>query len=358
MENLFETKTINPRRQQQQVTNNNISSSAKCNGRRYYKYNNYAPRNQFYGNRRRYNRHYYDDENYYITSRFTKNTSSSSSSSSMIVDAAGVDFSKLPSIVLANIYSHLDLTDRLTASSVCKSWRGALLNTPHLWHRFHLVIYLLNVNRDLRSAQFKCASLAKYAQALTLNYDPRNMFLYEPLVQQVLSQLAHSSHNLKQLTLVPILNYSSSYYNHHYHYQHALVSSLNKRCFESLNNIVLGAKCIEHLALGCLTDLNYQRISSNRNNYLVELIGALAKKQLYNLKSLHVSSVCSSPILAFRSNKYDKKQRNNNNDIIGRQFYLSNLLTQFVNLTQLSIDYDDLSNEFLNSTVCLLSLKK
>ena len=40
------------------------------------------------------------------------------------------------------------------------------------------------------------------------------------------------------------------------------------------------------------------------------------------------------------------------------KLYISNLLSQFINLNTLSINYNDLSEEFLNSAVSLISLKK
>jgi hypothetical protein len=325
-----------------------------------------------------------------------------------------IDFSRLPNVVLAKVYSCLSLTDRLNASASCRSWRASLYN-PCLWHDQPMLIYLLNKWTGVRSAHFK-TTLAKYTNSLSIRYDPGEPQLVETLVS-IVGNLKDTSSNLRRLTLTPVppndaaalmsyneeteyYNYYHGYNNHHHHYQTRSAgmstgtaaastriqhfNKLNESLFQSLNQLVLGAKCFEHLALGFLSDM------CRGNANLIDLLLSMSKRHLFNLKSLHIATIKSSAYPALTSKKHngimkslydqaatgktwkvcefgtkngtvsscttanDEQQRSD----VATKFQVSNLLCQFVNLTLLSIDYEDLSNEFLKSTVCLLSLKK
>ena len=314
-----------------------------------------------------------------------------------------VDYSKLPNIVLAKIYSYLDLTDRLKVSIVCKNWRSSLFN-PCLWHSHALSMYMLNRGVGLKSANFKSITLSKYVHSLVMKYDPQDLVLMENMTS-MLTGLSQPSSNLKRLTLMPMLNnlliahdrilqennnlHEQSGEDFYAYYHNKPTSSaaatalsnsnyftarmhhtirLNESLFHSLSQIIVGSKCFEHLSLGCVNDLC--RVNKN----LVDLLLSLSKRHLFNLKSLHISTVKNSCAQALRSNKYSeggssaayrqalsKKIGNGEFDQVlmtGDKFFISNLLCQFANLTSLSIDYDELSNQFLTSTVCLFSLKK
>ena len=90
------------------------------------------------------NSHYYQNEqefyNYYNYQQ--QNKQPQKHSELIINDNLGYDFSKLPNIVLKNIYSYLNLKEKLTASSTCSNWRNALYH-PALWQKFTLKIYFL-----------------------------------------------------------------------------------------------------------------------------------------------------------------------------------------------------------------------
>jgi hypothetical protein len=409
-----------PTYQNQRYNNQRYSNAPRHRGdyeQRYTYSPNYYPtgRQQQQQRRRRFNSNYrpysscidnrtkneeYDSNN--RTAKQPRTSQNVTSTSAQKQSAPIVDFTKLPNVVLTKVFSYLSLTDRLNASIVCKSWRAGLYN-PSLWHKFNLIIYLLNRSTDIKSASFKSSTLSKYANNLNIKYDPHDLHLVESLVS-IVSNLNETSSNLKCLSLTPMLNflneseamsynneeldyynYYHGYNNHHYQTRSAPntystrvqhFGKLNEGFFRTLGLIILGAKSFEHLSLGCMSDLC--RADSN----LVDLLLSMSKRHLFNLKSLHVSTIRNSSIQALKSNKHNaylkglydnaanakaKKicefSRTNPDEVdvsegVPKKFLISNLLCQFVNLTLLSIDYEDLSNEFLRSTVCLLSLKK
>jgi hypothetical protein len=117
--------------------------------------------------------------------------------------------------------------------------------------------------------------------------------------------------------------------------------------FKSLIETSQSAKHLEHLALGFLSDLN-------NNNNMNELLVSLKLRHAHSLKSLHIATLKNSKILSLKSSDNNNDQPKSSSSFIA----LSNLLHDFINLTCLSIDYDQLTHEFLGSSVCLNSLKK
>jgi hypothetical protein len=374
------------------------SKSEKCSSRRKY-YNN-----KFYMTNQKYNQNYYTSNRYanncsgkksgfnsqsfqngangtfsnrasHLPSNSNRFTFSSQTSNSTF------DYGRLPIVALSKIYSFLNLKDRLNASSTCKQWRAGLFD-PRLWNTFHLTIYLCNRDSDLKSAYFKANFLLNYVEHLSIKYDPNDLLLFEHLI--VLLNYSNNI-NLKHLSIQPILNtYFYEDYDDHCYYNssEALSCNLqretvnekqtenqsNKRLFKLLNKIILNSKCIEHLSLGCIGDFN----RSNCN--FEELVSNLAKKHLISLKSIHLSTINNSSVLTLASspssssssshkNNHPKKSNqlvtvNNSFAFNSNNMYLSNSLGQFVNLNVLSLDYDDLTDQFLRSSVCLNSMKK
>lgn len=334
-----------------------------------YKYNN-----NYYNNKRNYNRYHNGYSSYNPK------------------DNRSVDYSTLPNVVLTKIYSYLNMNDRLSASATCKNWRMGLFN-PCLWHDTDLVIYLTNRHQDLKSAYFKSNNLAKYTKYVTIKYDPNDLVLLEHVTKlldnlnnnQMITMNSNNYIHLKCISLQPVFNFSNyddydGYCSESQFYFEdsdnrdladlSNFSRLNKTIFKSLKQLCLNSRCIEHLSLGLMNDLN--RSQDNIN----ELIVNLTKKHLFNLKSLHISSINNSSIITLMesatsdlkmaadssnvNSSIDKINDNmiNNNNNNSSKFYMSNLLCQFINLNTLSINYSDLSLEFLNSAVSLISLKK
>lgn len=230
------------------------------------------------------------------------------------------------------------------------------LFNPCLWHKSNLSIYLLNKYLDLESSQFKSNHLANYAKKILLKYDPNESSLFECLLG-VLNNL--NSINLSSLSLHPILvglyeeeSELDTYYDGYLDYSKLRIQ--NQSLFSSLKRISTNVKCLEHLSLGLMDDL-----TENKAN-LVDLLNCLIRKHLFCLKSLHIATSRNTSSLSLltsvncpSNNQEEQKEQEKSN------FYqLSNYLLQFVNLTYLSIDYEHLSDDFLRSTVCLLSLKK
>jgi hypothetical protein len=315
----------------------------------------------------------------FINSTYHVASNSNRSSSSSQTTNSTVDYSKLPIVALSKIYSFLNLKDRLNASLTCKQWRAGLFD-PRLWTQFHLTIYLCNRESDLKSAQFKANFLLNYVEHLTIKYDPNDLVLFDHMIDL----LNYSNNiNLKHISIQPILNtyfYDYQEYDDNCYYdsndafstssqqvpvnEKLIENRSNKRLFKLLNKILLNSKCIEHLSLGCIGDFN--RLNCNFD----ELVSNLAKKHLISLKSIHLSTINNSSILTLASYPSSSHNINNGNKsnqpiapnnfsaLNSNNMFLSNSLGQFVNLNALSLDYDDLTDQFLRTSVCLNSLKK
>ena len=260
--------------------------------------------------------------------------------------------------------------------------------------------------QDVRSAYFKSFNLSKYTQNLTIKYEPNDLVLFEHvcrLFENLKPNDKLINKNLKEISLQP---YSSDYFDvgsedgdeldqdicGSHNDNEDIFSSfedydrnpnfglLNKKLFCLLKEIALDTKCLEHLALGLLSDL------SPKKTNLIELLVSLNKRHLFNLKSLHISSMKTGSIASLVSASSFSESSSPASSVSSPtstassdssslfstkhlesaalapgddcKIFISSLLCQFINLSQLSIDYSDLSDEFLKSTVCLMSLKK
>lgn len=257
------------------------------------------------------------------------------------------DFSMLPNIVLNKIYSYLNLKDRLNASLTCKRWRIALFN-PSLWQNSTLTIYLLNRFVDIQSSEFKIQYLSKYTKRLVLKYDPNDLSLFSYLISVIAANLDEFK-NLTSVSLQPIL-YNLFYEDYLYEDddfgdEESYLTECNLNLFNNLINWCSKTKLVEHISLGLVDDVN--KTKSN----LVNLISVLGDKHANNLRSLHVSTSKKISSLTLQTNYVSNNAEKN--------FFITNYLFKFTNMTCLSIDYEHLTDDFLrNSSCCLFTLKK
>ena len=129
------------------------------------------------------------------------------------------DFSKLPNIVLKNIYSYLNLKEKLTASSTCSNWRNALYH-PALWQNFTLKIYLCYIE-DIESAYYKAKAFGKYINKLIIRFEPKDFLLLQELAN--ILEIIKQNRGLMQISLSPIYNV----YNDDYSYSHAKMINID-----------------------------------------------------------------------------------------------------------------------------------
>lgn len=280
----------------------------------------------------------------------------------------GPDYASLPSLVLTKIYSLLPFEDCLQASSTCKHWRMSLIqNSPGLWRSHHfppLSVYLCNEREDLASAAFKLTNLSNIASDLHFKFDASSA----PLIRRLASMLSKTEqnfHNLKRLSLQPIFQSTGN---------SSLDNSdleLNKiKILNSICNIILSARSIDHISLGFIATNGTLLNDLSKLN----IISALVKKHAVSLTSLHVSTCWTgnrnndalSSLVAFTNHDgasvYSGCNSNRGNSVrfdykCAIHLDLGCLLSNFVSLQTLSVDYGDLGEGLIKSELFATSLK-
>lgn len=264
------------------------------------------------------------------------------------------DFSNLPNVCLAKIFKYLSHKERLNASLACKNWRLVLFNTPCLWHEFNLSVLLCKSCKI--SLYFKLESnILNYSPNLTLKYDLvtfgfflKNVCnLFERLNSKYIRAISFIPCGLDKPNTTGMISYVDS--------------SLNKRFFELVKKTISNSNCIEHFTLGdCFSNLFNDTINMNNEHKFKyetkELILVLNEKHSLTLKSLHLSTTDKSSYVFHKRNQHNRIGETP--VIVHSQLFLGNYLCNFVNLACLSIDYEDLNDEFLNSAACVNTLKR
>lgn len=82
---------------------------------------------------------------------------------------ASEDWSSLPSIITVEIFSYLNLTDKLNASSVCHRWRNCLFH-PSLWKDYCLKLKSGTKKRNINLADV----CGKFVREIVLEFHTRN----------------------------------------------------------------------------------------------------------------------------------------------------------------------------------------
>ncbi|RZC41072.1 F-box only protein 33, partial [Asbolus verrucosus] len=210
----------------------------------------------------------------------------------------------LPSIVIHDIFDLLDKTDRQNASSVCKNWRQNVFH-PKWWPGVTFKIEPCNIDKAkfFTSVFGKIVSYAKI-KVNTLTPECTDEFI-------ALVEALSENNNLKELMIEPThCHFDMSRYYSRSSYNIVNVIATLKRCLPNLIKFSIG--CIEDFA-----------------HYLDEYLLILSNKQAEKITVLGLASVKDNP------NEYEDS------------YFECDLIKPFTNLKVLSIDFDQLSDNFL-----------
>ncbi|KAJ3649944.1 hypothetical protein Zmor_021658 [Zophobas morio] len=211
----------------------------------------------------------------------------------------------LPSIVIHDIFDLLNKSDRQNASSVCKNWRQNVFH-PKWWPEVTFKIQPYNIDRAkfFTSVFGKIVSVAR-VQVNTLAPECTDEFI-------TLLEALSENNNLKELIIEPThCHFNISRYHSKSSYNIQNVINILKRCLPNLSKFSIG--CIEDFA-----------------HYLDEYLMILANQQSEKVTVLGLASVKDNP------NEYEDS------------YFECDLIKPFTNLKVLSIDFDQLSDNFLS----------
>jgi len=114
------------------------------------------------------------------------------------------DYSELPQIVIAEIFSYLSHNDLLSASSTCSSWRNVLYH-PKLWSSIpyrSLRLILIDRHNDIHCFRYLTTNFLSITRSIEIRFDPTNINIIKDILQ-VLDILACTNRQLKILTFRP-----------------------------------------------------------------------------------------------------------------------------------------------------------
>ncbi|KAL8624881.1 hypothetical protein ACOMHN_016177 [Nucella lapillus] len=227
--------------------------------------------------------------------------------------ADGFDWAALPDVPIVRILTHLPLRDKLAASATCKQWRACLFRFEFWSHvSMHFNCW------DRKRSTFLAKNCGRFIRAAVVKFNSRNF--HE--AAQCLDVLEHLSRNrnLETFSLQP----SSCHLNLLEFDYRPLTDEDNRsidRCVYLIKKLVLTARCLRHLSLGCMEVMQ---------GFAPDLLQALTQRHAASLHTLHLASVKEDWVY----NVVDIGPRH---------------LTPFSQLTTLSLDYDNLSDELLLS---------
>ncbi|ELT88615.1 hypothetical protein CAPTEDRAFT_23856, partial [Capitella teleta] len=178
---------------------------------------------------------------------------------------------QLPSTVFVQILSYLPLTDRLNATSVCRTWRGCLFQ-PCLWRSIDFSVNILGRKR----AKLLSKMCARFVREVHLNFSA-SFYADVKETLKILRELT-TNPNLERLTLRPSscqLGWPEREANH-----------CKELIVNSLKEIIINSRRLKHLSLGCIGELT---------DASDDLLLLLLKHQSQHLTSLHINSVKEDP---------------------------------------------------------------
>lgn len=115
------------------------------------------------------------------------------------------DYSDLPQVVLAEIFSYLKHNDLLLASSTCSSWRNVLYH-PKLWSFIpyrRLRLTLNDRHNDIPSFRYLTTNFLSIARHIEIRFDPTDINIIKDILQ-ILDTLACTNRHIKILIFRPI----------------------------------------------------------------------------------------------------------------------------------------------------------
>ncbi|KAL1462840.1 hypothetical protein WDU94_014646 [Cyamophila willieti] len=213
----------------------------------------------------------------------------------------------LPSLILNEIFSYLEYKDKLQASSTCKQWRIALHQTNQV-PDVHFQIRKFDEDKVIKS-NYIAQCIARKVKNITISFDSISAHCVQ-LLANILEEL---STNVKVQKLV--LNPSHCLFQKD---QAFIQRHLVKRLLELVDT----SDALETLSLGCSEQLFQSSVL---------LLDQLVKRHRNSLKCLMLATLRDDP------DHYELP----NLDV--------SLMGSFVNLQMCSIDYDYMSDKFLQS---------
>ncbi|KAF5271299.1 hypothetical protein FQR65_LT05314 [Abscondita terminalis] len=213
----------------------------------------------------------------------------------------------LPSVILFKIYSMLNVKDRINASSVCRYWRQNLYH-PIFWQEATFVIDISNLAKNY----YQSSVLARFVQNATVKFNSLSPQCVSGFI--ALLQSLSTNGNLKSLLLQPT----------HCRIEHKIFEFYSDEANSLLTRLVQTCcrKSLQRFSIGGSEDLC---------QHIPQFLQLLAGSHPEKVSLLGLASV------KYDSNYYpicDVK---------------ADLFTPFKNLQILSIDYDVLDDDFLDS---------
>jgi hypothetical protein len=114
------------------------------------------------------------------------------------------DYSELPQIVLAEVFSYLPHNDLLSASSTCISWRSVLYH-PKLWSALPyrpLRLALIDRHNDIHCFRYLTANFLSLTRHVEIRFDPTDLNIVKDILQ-VLDTVACTNRQIKILIFRP-----------------------------------------------------------------------------------------------------------------------------------------------------------
>ncbi|XP_033751138.1 F-box only protein 33-like [Pecten maximus] len=220
--------------------------------------------------------------------------------------AADPNWAVLPSVTLVEIFSYLSHDDKLRASSVCKRWRSCLFH-PNLWQKIY---FQLHSSKRMKT-KFLADRCGHFVREITIKFCSHNITDVRECGR--ILEIMKINKNLQQFCLQP----SSC----HMEWPDNNTVYLFDRYLDSVEGIIRNSRDLRHFSLGCLEEL------LEHSSTFLSLLGRHSR----SLRCLHLASV-KEDSEGYRIVELDPK-----------------LFHPFTTLQQLSIDYDHLTNQLLES---------
>ncbi|KAK9893105.1 hypothetical protein WA026_023826 [Henosepilachna vigintioctopunctata] len=228
-----------------------------------------------------------------------------------------VNWSHLPDIIIHEIFDNLNFNDRTSASSVCKHWRR------NVYHRrwWKCVTFTIEPH-TINKARYFIAAFAKIVSFATIKLNTLSTECMEEFVSLI--QILANNPNLKSLIIEPS----------HCRFEIPPMKLNDSEESDNVKIVKSITACLPKLhrfSIGCIEDL------SNEVEHFLEVI---SRKHSSRVTALGLASVKDEP----------GKCKN---------FSLRpSLIKPFSGLEILSIDYDELCDDFLNNLESAVNLKR